>query len=455
MPTWTRVLLRVCAAFAVSAFACASAYAADWPQFGRTPRHLNTNPAETAFSAANISGLQVVWKAHFGNNVATEGGPVIAGSRLFVAGFDGRLSAFDMAGCGAASCEPLWQGRARNDFTSTPAVVDGRVYVASADHFLYVFDAAGCAAATCPPLWRGQLQDGSIDSSVAVVNGMAFVGDYSGHLYAFDANGCAMSTCAPLWVGIAGPNEQLLSAPAVADGHVFIASTISTPEDMTGRLLVYAIGGCDAQPCAPEWTADLGGPAGRTASPLIANGTFYVGSSRRFGGPNTSDHLFAFPTAGCGAAVCTASQVFDVGPDGIETALALSGGRLFASTNTSPRPNRVGVVAAFNLAGCGARCKPAWTGVNSTEGFVSPPVVAGDMVFVGKGPASGINIDSGVFAYDVRGCGARVCEALTLVVPGPDQNYPGAPLAIGQGRIAFVSNDNSDGHSNVVIMALP
>jgi len=33
--------------------------------------------------------------------------------------------------------------------------------------------------------------------------------------------------------------------------------------------------------------------------------------------------------------------------------------------------------------------------------------------------------------------------------------YVGAPLAIADGRIAFVSNDNADGHSNVVILSLP
>jgi outer membrane protein assembly factor BamB len=470
-----RSLVVAGAVFVITA--AMAAPSGDWPQFGRGARHLGTNPSENTFTAANVAGLRVAWAGHFGDNNATEGGAVIADSRIYVTDFDGRLSAFDLAGCGtaspeslraahagirpwggpAASCEPLWRGRTRNDITSTPAVAHGLVYVASADRFLHAFDAAGCGAALCDAVWRGRLQSASIDSSVTVSGGLAFVGDFGGRLYAFAATGCGAAVCDPLWTAQAGPHEQLTSTPAVGDGHVFIATTFDTPDDRTGRLLVFSLADCSPTACTPAWTADLGGPAGRTAAPLVAHGKVFVGSGKRFGGPNTKDHLFAFSSSGCGGAmVCLPVQVFDVGEEGLDGAPALSGHMLFASTNTSPILSTVGVVAAFDVAACGARCPPRWTGVNFTEGFVSPPVVVGEVVFVGKGPASGIDIDSGVFAYDARGCGtAKTCRALTLVVPGPQQFYLGAPLAVAHGRVAFVSNDNTNGASNVVVLSLP
>jgi len=51
-----------------STIAAASAHAATdtlgWPQFGRTARHLNTNPDEQALSPANAARLRVAWKDH-------------------------------------------------------------------------------------------------------------------------------------------------------------------------------------------------------------------------------------------------------------------------------------------------------------------------------------------------------------------------------------------------------
>ena len=73
----------------------------------------------------------------------------------------------------------MWQGKAADDFTSTPAVAGGLVFIASADHFLYAFPAAGCGAAVCAPAWKAHLLDAVVDSSVAVAGGVAYVGDFA------------------------------------------------------------------------------------------------------------------------------------------------------------------------------------------------------------------------------------------------------------------------------------
>ena len=77
------------------------------------------------------------------------------------------------------------------------------------------------------------------------------------------------------------------------------------------------------------------------------------------------------------------------------------------------------------------------------------------MVFVGKGTASPANGGAGVAAFDARGCGRAHCEPLVFVPSSPLAAYFGAPLAISDGKVAFVENDNSDFSSNVAIMSLP
>jgi outer membrane protein assembly factor BamB len=437
---------------AFAALALAPAQAADWTQFGRLVTHRNSNPSEKAFTPGNVATLEVKWNADMGANTSTEGGAVIAGKRLFVAGFDGRLSAFDLDGCGADVCEPLWQGTTRNDITTTPAVAGNRVIVSSADRFIHVFDVAGCGAATCTALWRGRLSNGPVDSSPAIAGGFIYVGDLAGQLSVFALDGCGATVCDPVWTGHAGPHESMNSTPAVWGGSVFVQTTISTPDDVTGRLLVFP-DGCGHSTCDVAWSAGLGGQAGKASAPVVALGKVFVGSSRRFGRPNQKDHVFAFNAPGCGLSVCEPIQVFEAGPNGIDTTPAVAGHTLYVSTNSSFDLNTVGVVMAFDIELCGVRCTPEWTGINFTEGFLSAPVVTGDVVFVGKGPA--LDVDAGVFAFDAHGCGKKLCRSLTLVRPSDSGNYLGAPLAIARDRIAFVSNDNNANRSEVSVIALP
>ncbi|GIJ62803.1 outer membrane protein assembly factor BamB family protein [Virgisporangium aurantiacum] len=430
-----------------------------WPQFGQTERHLNTNPAERTFNIGNVGKLETRFVAHVGENNLTEGGPVVANGVMYVVDFDGRLSAFKAAGCGAATCEPLWRGQAENDMTSTPAVAGGLVLIAAADHFLYAFPAAGCGAATCKPRWRGQLADASIDSSVAVAGNVAYVGDFSGHLYAFALQGCGAAVCKPLWTGVGEPNE-LFGAPAVGNGFVYVSTFLSTPDLFTGRLLAFRIAGCVAGPaavCKPAWTADIGGPADRTGSPTVAGDTVFVGSTTLFGeGENTDFHLFAFAAAGCGAAVCKPLRAYDTGDGGTLGTPAVVGNVVYATTQDTPDPNTIGVVAAYPAKGCGAaRCAPLWTGVNFAAGFSSSPVVVNGVVFVGKGPASGFPVDAGLYAFNAAGCGQIVCRDIGFHQLGLEQGYLGSPLAVTGGLIYMASNDNTVQHTNVYAIGLP
>jgi glucose dehydrogenase len=64
--------LLVAAALATPAAAAVAPAAGDWPQFGRTAQHPNTNPAETAFTPGNVAGLAVAWTGQFGEADETE-----------------------------------------------------------------------------------------------------------------------------------------------------------------------------------------------------------------------------------------------------------------------------------------------------------------------------------------------------------------------------------------------
>ena len=430
-----------------------------WPQFGQSPRHLGTNPAEKAFNAGNVGRMRTLFTADFGSNTNSEGGPAVANGVLYQGGFDGNLNAYPASGCGQSSCLPMWQGKAAGDFTSTPAVAGGLVFIASADHFLYAFPAAGCGAAVCAPTWKAHLLNPVVDSSVAVAGGVAYVGDFHGHLYAFKAAGCGAAVCTPLWVGH-GFKTELIGAPAVGNGFVYVTTFLDTPDLFTGRLLVFPAAGCGKPDCTPSWTAGIGGPAGVTDAPAVTATTVYTNSGTLFGnGVNTNFHLMAFPATGCGATTCKPLRTYDTGDGGAEGPPAVSGNMLFATTQGTPDPNTIGVVAAYPAAGCGKpRCEPLWTGVNFTAGSASPPSVVNGVVFVGKGPA-GLTPqntpDAGLYAFKATGCGAAICMPISFLELSTYQDYLGAPLAVAGGKVFMASNDNISGRSLVYAMGLP
>jgi putative pyrroloquinoline-quinone binding quinoprotein len=441
-------------AVAVTGTPAGAATADSWPQYGGDAQHTGTNPGEHAFNSGNIGTVKVVSKAHFGDNTMDRGGPVVSNGRLYVGGTDGTLSVFATAGCGAASCEPLWRasiGDGSIDFTM--AVADGLVLVDSPNtHALFAFPAAGCGAATCKPLWTGQMQDGAT-GSVTASGGMAYVGDISGHLYAFRTAGCGRASCPPVWTGV-GLSNEALDTPAVGNGLVYVDTFESTPDLFTGRLLAFRTAGCGTATCKPVWTADLGGPGTAVA---VAGSTVFASSSTLFGdGTNTDFHLMAFNGAGCGGTVCTPLRTYFTGGFGVEGGLAIAGNTLLASDNDTTDPQFIGGVFAYPLAGCGlAQCQPTWMGLSFATAPSSPPVVVGDVVLVGKGPASGFPVDSGFFTYNLKGCGASVCQPISLVRLGDQMFYNGAPLAVADHKIFMASTDNTDGHSNVYTAALP
>jgi outer membrane protein assembly factor BamB len=450
-----------CLPIALVVGALAPAHAEDWAQFQFNASRIGINGGETAFTPDSVRSLRVAGKARFGTNL-TSGGTAIYQGRLFIGTADRRLSAFDLAQCSAGACEPLWQGNADGGFTSTPGVSGNTVAIAATDGFLYAFSAQGCGKAHCAPLWRGRLNGPSLDSSVTMVGGQIMVGDGAGQLSVFSLGGCGQDICDPLWIGRTGrPHEHDFGTPAVGAGFVFVQTTVDKPIVDGGRLLAFALGGCGQASCGPAWVADLGGPVGRVGSPILVHGNkVIVGTvpppARGLVTRNRTQ-LLAFTATGCGTFVCQPVQTFEGRPDGFQVAAAsnFGGTTLFVTASPDLAARGTASVLAYDLVHCGAHCEPTWTSTIHGEITFSPPAVAGDVVFVGKGTSSLADGGAGVLAFDARGCGKARCEPLTFVPSSPQAAYFGQPLAIADGKVAFVENDNADFSSNVAIMSLP
>ena len=110
--------------------------------------------------------------------------------------------------------------RTHGTIESTPTVSDGVVYVGSDDGKLYAFDAAGCGSPTCHALWTGRLGSPAFQSSPAVANGVVYIGSAHG-LSAFAAAGCGAPLCSPLWKAVDN-TEFFGGSPAVSGGRVYI-----------------------------------------------------------------------------------------------------------------------------------------------------------------------------------------------------------------------------------------
>jgi outer membrane protein assembly factor BamB len=236
----------------------ATATADDWAQLGRTPTHLN-RIVDGALGRGQSATLHVAFTGTYGLNATSEAGAVAASGVAYIPGFDGNVTAFSLAGCGAAQCPSLWTGHTENGISATPAVADGVLVVASADRFVYGFPAAGCGRPTCKPLWQAQMGDADVDSSVVVDRGTAYVGGYDGHLYAFAVRGCGRPLCGPLWVGRASDGCGLNHCKPLWRGDL-------DGEVVPGTPAVADLRGCGADDCLP------------LAFVQVAESGFYLGS---------------------------------------------------------------------------------------------------------------------------------------------------------------------------------
>jgi outer membrane protein assembly factor BamB len=385
----------------------------DWHQFRLDQAHTGFNRYERELGVGNVRSLTNSWQAALGELVFSSS-PAVVGGVLYIGSMDGTLWAYPAEGCGADLCEtPLWQSTNLTQILDSPTVADGVVYIGSQtspdsnDGLLSAFDAHGCGAAICEPLWQGAAGKESIlESSPAVGGGFVYVGAFDGKLYAFDAHGCGRALCRPVWTGATGGTIE--SSPTVVGGVVYIGSD-------DGKLYAFAAGGCGRAACRPLWTGDLGSGA-FSSTPAVANGVVYIASQHA---------LSAFDAHGCGAATCAPlwqavddDKFFDGSPAiaygrvyvGLEFGLAvyaadgcgaatcpplwlLLGAGFQAAVESSPTVangvvyagRNTGEVLAWPAEPCGAFvCKSVWSGLTRDPIVNSSPTVIGGRLYIGS-----------------------------------------------------------------------
>jgi outer membrane protein assembly factor BamB len=233
-----------------------------------------------------------------------QGSPLVANGVLYVPGYgDGialsqggaYVAAFDPAGTKGCSgtpkvCVPLWTTTGpptSTGNTGSPAIANGVLYLA--DGTLFAFDAAGstnCSGSpkACAPLWTAATTNEPTYSAPAVANGIVYVGSWGSKLYAFDAtgttncSGTTTKTCTPLWT--AATPSSIGGTPAVAGGVVYTVSADGTLSAFNAAGTSHCSGPVTARTCKPLWSSATGGTGYATSSsPAIANGVVYFSST--------------------------------------------------------------------------------------------------------------------------------------------------------------------------------
>jgi outer membrane protein assembly factor BamB len=246
----------------------------------------NTLYAFDAAGNTNCSGSPKTCAPLWTGSEGTDGAPLVANGFVYIAGKDRNLYAFDAGGNTSCSgtpktCTPLWRSSTTGYSGGSPALANGIVHVATDGipvATIYAFDAngtTGCSGMpkTCAPLWStAALGSGSAVTNPLVVNGVLYGPDGDGDLRAYDANGntnCSGSpkTCDPIWTAVTGSDPSLSGLNAsVANGTVFVDS-------FDGTMYTF-----DPNTGTPLWTAPTGPNNFIYSAPAIANGVVYVHS---------------------------------------------------------------------------------------------------------------------------------------------------------------------------------
>src|SRR6185437_5159375 len=218
------------------------------------------------------------------------------------------------------------------------------------------------------------------------------------------------------------------STPAVAGGLVFIASA-------DHFLYAFPAAGCGAAVCAPAWKAHLLDPV-VDSSVAVAGGVAYVGD---FHG-----HLYALKAAGCGAAVCAPLWVGHGFKTELIGAPAVGNGYVYVTTFLNTPNLFSGRLLVFPAAGCGqANCAPSWTaGIGGPAGNTAAPAVTKTTVFTTSGTlfGNGTNTNFHLMAFPAAGCGAATCKPLRTYDTGTG-GAEGSPAV--SGGVVFATTQNS------------
>jgi outer membrane protein assembly factor BamB len=121
-----------------------------------------------AFSTSCSGTCNPSWSFPTGNEIASS--PAVSGGKVYIGSEDGHMYVLNTSGVLQWSA-----ATATGSIGSSPTVANGVVYI-GANLNIDAFPAAGCGAATCSPIWTAPLT-GAFFSTPVVANGMVFEGE--------------------------------------------------------------------------------------------------------------------------------------------------------------------------------------------------------------------------------------------------------------------------------------
>jgi outer membrane protein assembly factor BamB len=279
--------------------------------------------------------------------------PLVYQGTVYLGGADdsghARLWAFAAAGCGGPVCQPLWSADLGVNpdpdvwyTTAYLAAAKGQVFAAAPDGTLAAFAAAGCGQASCSPVWTGAGAPNAVD--VLAANGRVLVvrGTITGSaVAAYPVAGCGQATCQPQWTADAPGVSN--GYPSASGGSLYLATTEPNVSD---DLSVFRIKGCGSRTCSRTWSASVPSPAvtDESATTTVANGVVYLGA-------NQSGQLAAYPAAGCGQPTCSPLLQLALSPDlGTQWGMEVMDGLLFLSSSSTAEQAAYGLPTPLDAA---------------------------------------------------------------------------------------------------------
>jgi len=191
----------------------------DWPDHhGLDVSHDGFNRYENTISTKNVHLLDVAWSAP---GTSSSGSAVVAGGKVYLGTFDGKLHAFDAVTGKKATGFPLSLGS--SGFEGSPVVSGGVVYLPTYDggtgnSTLHARNATtGASIGGSFPVALGTETRGA----PIVVAGKLFIGGADGKLYGLNAKTGAALPGFPVSVGA----SAIRGTPAYGDGLIFFGDT--------------------------------------------------------------------------------------------------------------------------------------------------------------------------------------------------------------------------------------
>lgn len=265
---------------------------ANWPQFQSDPCHTGYNANEFILSPVNVGNIAAGWQGSTGGSSS----PAVVNGVAYIGSFDGNVYALN-----ASTGAQLWKYTTDGASGASPAVANGLVYAASQGKTLFALNAATGAlvwkynaqsyfgspvvadgivyfasdvlnavvavdAATGTFLWQYQAPF-AVTSTVAVANGVVYADATGVDLLALDAK-----TGILRWIYPTGNTDNVDTAPAVANGVVYVSVQFSGGGNKSGLDAVDAATGTRLW----RYPIDLGE---FVTTPAVANGIVYCATN--------------------------------------------------------------------------------------------------------------------------------------------------------------------------------